>query len=60
MFELTFGQFSVARKPIINGGAIRPLVLNAISDAGLIEEYLLWHIRLYMGTYRTIRLNIDI
>ena len=26
MFELTFGTFSVARKPIINGGAIRPLV----------------------------------
>ena len=24
MFELTFGKFSIARKPIINGGAIRP------------------------------------
>ena len=27
MFELTFGKFSMARKPIINGGAIRPTCL---------------------------------
>ena len=27
MFELTFGKFSMARKPIINGGAIRPICL---------------------------------
>ena len=27
MFELTFGKYSVARKPIINGGAIRPIGL---------------------------------
>ena len=24
MFKLTFGKFSVARKPIMNGGAIKP------------------------------------
>ena len=31
MFELAFGKFSMARKPIISGGAIRPTGLLSIS-----------------------------
>ena len=29
-FELTFGKFSVSRKPITNGGAIRPTGLLSL------------------------------
>ena len=50
MFELTFGKFAMARKPIINGGAIRPtsllfvysflgMILINCQEMGLIELF---------------------
>ena len=44
MFELNFGKFSMARKPIINGGAIRPTDL-------LFHNFMIWALPLFTHVY---------
>ena len=39
MFELAFGKFSIARKPIISGGAIRPSGLLSYELVQIITRY---------------------